>query len=126
MAYERPVYSTYTLPAATISSAATLLRIVGPKGMTGVLAGISAVITTEATGSDTELRVGVSGDADKFGTLTVPASAVGTAHNGADLSPADENLLPVDTTVLIATDGGGTAGAADIAVTVGWFKATDV
>lgn len=124
MAYHDPVYATYTLTAETIDTAATLHSIIGPAGHTGVLIGIGAVVTTSTTAAATELRVGTTGDADKFGTLSVPVATAGpaAAYNDATISSVDDNLLPADTAVLIATDGGCTAGAADITVTVAWFK----
>jgi len=43
------------------------------------------------------------------------------ASNGATISNIDANLMPADTAVLIASDGGSNAGAADVVVTIAWF-----
>lgn len=122
MSYENPVVSTYTLPAATVSTAADLLSVMGPEGHRGILLGIGAVVTTDTTVAATELRVGDSGDADQYGTLSVPVATAGNGYNAATISAVDDNIMPADTAVIISTDGGSTAGAADITVTIAWFK----
>jgi len=123
MAYHNPVYTTHTLSAQSIVTAGTLLSVVGPKGKQGRLVGIGAVVTTSTTGAATELRVGSATTADKYGTLSVPVATAGAdaAYNDATINDVDSNLMPADTAVLIATDGGCTAGAADISVTIAWF-----
>ena len=121
MAYHDPIHATYTLPAATISGAATLLTVVGPAGKVGRLEGISAAITTDTTVAATELRVGDAGDADQYGTLSVPVATAGNVYNAATISATDDNVMPADTAVVIASDGGSTAGAADIAVYIAWY-----
>lgn len=121
MAYHDPVYSTYTLPASAIATAGTKLTVAGPRGKVGRLVAIAAALTAATTGAATELRVGTAGTADKYGTLSVPVSAIGTAHNNATLAAADANLMPADEAVVIASDGGSTAGDADLAITIAWF-----
>lgn len=121
MAYYNPIYTTYTLPAATLSSAATLYTFAGPSGKTGVLVDISASVTTETTTAATAVSVGTSSDTDAYGVLSVPAAAAGNTYNGATISTGDDNLITADSEVVIATDGGCDAGAADLAVTLAWF-----
>lgn len=121
MAYDKPVHATYTLAAKDISSAATLMTVVGPKGKQGRLMGITTALTTATTGAASEIRVGNGSDADKFGTLSVPVAAIGSVANDATINAVDDNLMPADTAVVIASDGGSTAGAADIAVHIAWF-----
>lgn len=124
MAYHNPIYSTYTLPASAISSAGTKLSVTGPRGHTGALIGISAVVTTNTTTAASEVRVGTASAHSKYGTLSVPVATAGAdaVFNDADINPVDANLMPADTTVLIASDGGSDAGAADLTVTIAWFK----
>lgn len=124
MAYHDPIYETAVVPAAAIATAGTLATLIGPKGYTGRLVSIGAVVTTDTTAAATELRVGTSGDADKFGTLSVPIATAGpaAAYNNATISDIDTNLMAADTAVVIASDGASTAGAADVKVTVAWFK----
>jgi len=106
-----------------VSTAATLVSVVGPAGKVGRLEGIGAVVTTSTTSAATELRVGSASDADAYGTLSVPIATAGAAaaYNSATISDIDANLMPADTAVLIASDGGSTAGAADVVVTIAWF-----
>lgn len=122
--YNQPVTSTYTLKAATISAAATLLTVIGPRGHKGRLVGIGAVVTTSTTVAASTLTVGTAADGDKFGTLSVPVATAGpaAAYNDATISSIDTNLMAADTAVVIASAGGSTAGAADITVTIDWFK----
>jgi hypothetical protein len=111
----------YTLVAATISSAANLLSIMGPPGKSGILRSMSVVLTTATTDATTELRVGDAGDADQFGVLSVPIASIGAGQNDLTVYGGRENIMPKDTAVIIATDGGCTAGAADIVVVIDWF-----
>lgn len=124
MAYNQPTTSTYTLRAATISSAATLLTVIGPRGLKGRLVGIGAVVTTSTTDAATLLTVGTAADGDKFGTLSVPVATAGAAaaYNNPTITAIDSNLMAADTAVVIATNGGCTAGAADVTVTIDWFE----
>jgi len=123
MAYNEPIYVTTTLRAATLSTAATLASIVGPRGKVGRLESISAVVTTSTTDAATQLRVGSAADADKYGILAVPVAAAGpaAAYNAATIYSVDANLMPANTAVVIATNGGCTAGAADVTVVTAWF-----
>lgn len=121
MAYENPTIIGYTLTAATVSTAATLLTVQGPSGKIGRLVDISAVLTTGVTTAATELRVGDAGDADQYGILSLPVASAGVGYNGATVYQTDTNFIPADTNVIIATDGAGDAGAADIVVTIAWF-----
>jgi hypothetical protein len=123
MSYANALTCSYLIPAATLSTAATLASIIGPRGKVGVLKGIGAVVTTNTTVAATELRVGDVGDADQYGILSVPVATAGpaAAYNEATLYPSNTNLMPADTAVVIATDGGCTAGAADVMVTIDWF-----
>lgn len=121
MAYHDPIYTTHNLQAATVSTAATLARIVGPRGKVGRLESITAVVTADTTVAATELRVGTAADADKFGTLSVPVAVTGNGYNNATIANIDTNPMPANDVVLLATDGGSTAGAADISVTIAWY-----
>tara|TARA_R110000765_G_scaffold195825_7_gene301305 strand:+ start:6975 stop:7340 length:366 start_codon:yes stop_codon:yes gene_type:complete len=121
MAYHDPIYTTHTLKAQSIATAATMLSVVGPRGKVGRLESVSAVVTTGTTDAATELRVGTAADADKFGTLSVPVATAGNGYNNATIANIDTNPMPANDVVLIATDGGCTAGAADISVTIAWY-----
>jgi len=124
MAYNNPISASYTVAAATISTAATLLTIIGPKGYKGRLAGIGGVVTTSTTDAATVIAVGSASDADKYGTLSIPVATAGAsaAYNNATISDIDDNIMPADTAVLLSTGGESTAGAATITVYIDWFK----
>ena len=123
MAYDNPIHQTITLPGAAISASGTLVSAIGPAGKVGRLESIGAVVSTSTTAAASELRVGTASDADAYGTLSVPIATAGAAaaYNAATISDIDANLMPADTAVLIASDGGSTAGAADVVVTIAWF-----
>ena len=126
--YDAPIHSTYTLKAATVSAAATLLSVVGPAGKQGHLVGMSAVVTTSTTVAATALSVGITGTLGKYGSLSVPIATAGpaAAYNAmTSLTTGATNgsavLIAADTAILLSSDGGSTAGAADITVTIAWF-----
>ena len=121
MAYYNPTNQTYTQPGSSISTAGALLTVVGPAGKVGRLESISAVVTTNTTAAASEVRVGTAADADVYGILSVPIATAGSAHNGATIYDIDVNQMPADTAVVIASDGGSTAGAADVTVTIAWY-----
>jgi hypothetical protein len=121
MAYHNPIYATYNLDTKTLSSAATLYTISGPKGKKGVVTGVSVGLTTATTVEPTIVSVGTAGDTDKYAALSVPVASIGTTHNNASILTGDDNLIPADSAVVVATDGGSTAGAGHVAVTIAWF-----
>ena len=118
---EKYISSTYRFPAAALNSAAALGRIVGPKGKTGRLMGVAAVITTNVTTDPSGVRIGTGAAHSKYGTLSVPVATAGNAANDAVINPVDDNLIPADSVVLVATDGAAAAGAADLLVYIDWF-----
>lgn len=119
--YDQPFRKTYTIPASAIDTAGVKLQIVGPKGLQGRLSDISAVITVDTTVAVTSIEVGTVADADKFGTLSVPIGVAGVLANAFVDLTTDDNLIPADTVVEISSDGGATAGDADLSVTIDWF-----
>lgn len=121
MAYHDPVYATYTIPTADLTSEATLLSVVGPAGKQGRLVGITGVVTTGVTVAASTVTVGTAGDGGAYGTLTVPVSSAGEVANDPAVTAVDDNLMPADTAVVIATGGEATAGAADLAVHIAWY-----
>lgn len=124
MAYNNPTTTTHNRSAATISTAATLMTIMGPRGMKGRLVGIGATVTTSTTDAATLLKIGSATDDDKYGTLSVPVATAGAAssYNNATIFDVDDNIIPANTPVIVSTNGGCTAGAADVAVIIDWFQ----
>lgn len=122
MNYDLPTHISYTLPASAIDTIGTKLSILGPRGKVGHLVAMSAVVTTATTVAVSVINVGITGTLDKFGSLTVPVgAAIVTVANNPTISTTDANQIPADTAVLISSDGGSTAGDADVSVTIAWF-----
>ena len=121
MAYDNPTSVTYTLENATISAAAVLLHLVGPAGKQGRIVDIGFVTTTATTGAATELRVGTVADPDAYAVLSVPIQAINAVTTDATVYLTGHNLMPAGTYFQVASDGGSTAGAGTIIVTIDWF-----
>ena len=119
MSYSNPHTCTYRFPAATLSSAATVGRLIGPSGKSGRIVDMGVVVTTGVTVADCTVTAGTEADTDAYGSLTVPIGAANTAANGATLTST--TTLPADTVVAIAAGGECTAGAGDILVTIDWY-----
>lgn len=120
--YDLPLSITYTIAAAAIDTAsADLLSVAGPAGMSGRVDSIVAVNTAAVTGAASLIRVGDDSDNDKFATLSVPVSADNAVTNNFTGLTTDDNLIPADSRVIISTDGGATAGDANLFVTISWF-----
>lgn len=117
MSYDNPITAVYRFPAAAVASAATMGTITGPSGKAGRIEDVAYVVTTSTTVAATAITVGITGDTDKFFTQSIPVASAGAVGNGGTYV-AD---VTADTAVLITSDGGCTAGAADLLVTVSWF-----
>ena len=118
MAYDNPERKTYSLAASAIATAGGKLTIVGPKGKDGRVSSVEAVITTATTDAATLIRVGDSATTAEYATLSVPIGAAAIAANEPVIVDVE---IAADAVIYVNSDGGCTAGAADIAVTVDWF-----
>ena len=118
MSYSNPTSCTYRFPAATLSSAAIVGRIVGPAGMTGRLVDVASVVTTGVTVAAVTVDVGTTGAVASAGTATIGISSANAVDNGAVL--VEEHVLAADTVVEVSANGECTAGAADLLVTIDW------
>ncbi|MGR9117429.1 MAG: hypothetical protein ACU85E_16900 [Gammaproteobacteria bacterium] len=115
--YDNPQTICYRFPAAAIASAATMGIFTGPSGKKGRVTDLAYVVTTGVTVAAAAITVGITGDTDKFFTQSVPvASANAVGNGGTYVAEVD-----ADTAVLVTSDGGCTAGAADLLVTVDWY-----
>lgn len=121
MAYNAPIYTTHNVNAATLSSAGELMQIAGPSGKQGRVVDVTCVVTTGVTVAANDITVGTITDADAFATLTVPISSADAVANGATILTDDDNLIPADSAVIVATDGACTAGAGSVTVVIAWF-----
>ena len=120
--YDKPLRETYFLAAVDISPTIVLASVVGPKGRKGRIVNFSYVLTTAVTVADNVLTVGPNADASPV-TLTqaFTGSAIGANDAITNAQAYAHVELAADTNVEIASDGGCTAGAADIALTVEWY-----
>ena len=119
--YDNPLRMVYQIDAATVSSAADLLKVAGPKGMEGRLVAITTVVTTGVTVAASDIDVGDGTTGDKFGTLVLPISAADAVANDPTILTSDDVTIPADSLVVISTDGAATAGAVNVSVVIDWF-----
>lgn len=118
--YDQPIFATYSLSAANLSSAGVRKTVRGPLGRAGRVLGIVARVTTGVTVAASTVTVGANGEADPA-TLSVPVSGVGAFAQSTQANTEGKAELPADTDIEIATGGEATAGAADLDVIIGWF-----
>jgi len=121
--YDRGIVETYRFPAATLSAAAVVGRFIGPAGKVGRIVNVFHVVTTDVTVAAAAVTVGANGATSPL-SHTVPVSAAGAAvaiPRATVRARASTAELPADTVIEVASDGGPTAGAADLVVTVNWY-----
>ena len=120
MSYSNGFTATYHLNAQAVGSAATL-KLTGPQGAQGRLIAMSSVVTTVLVGaSPAVITIGSSGDADAYGTHTIPAAAAVDTITGSFVRGID-NRVDTDGEVVINLDGGPTSGNASITVLIHWY-----
>jgi len=119
MSYSNPQTMLYRFPAATVSAAAIVGRIISPAGKSGRLVDIGFVTTTDTTVAICTIDVGLTADVDAFGTLSVPIQAAAAVTNG--MTRGTDNDIPADTVVEVSANGECTAGAGDILVAIDWY-----
>ena len=112
---------TYRFPAAAIAAAGVLGRVIGPAGRRGRVIGAEYVVTTGITGAASAITVDTN--AGLTGPFTFDAEVAGVNSGGvasaAELKAGAE--LPADTVIEVQTDGGASAGAADLVITIQWY-----
>jgi len=130
--YDNALRETYRVKAATVSGAAVVDSFIGPAGKVGRIVNVSHVVTTDVTVAAANITVGNNGASNPV-THDIPVSVAGAAEaipaadlkgqvDGTDgLAAGEIALLAADTLVEVASDGGATAGAADLLVTVDWY-----
>lgn len=119
--YDQPLRISYQLNAASVASAADLLKVAGPKGREGRLQAIMTVVTTGVTTAATDIDVGDGTTGDKYGTLVIPVSAADAIANDPTILTGDAIPIPADSLVVISTDGAAAAGAVNLTVVIDWF-----
>lgn len=127
--YDNAEHRTYRFPAVTISAAATIGRLIGPRGKTGRLRGAEWIATTAVTVNPSTVSVRNSGDTNPAGfAIPVTAARAGGSMTdserrdaGEDHTATNEKQLAPDTVVEIASDGRSTSGAVDLVLSIDWF-----
>lgn len=119
MAYSEPKTSVYRFPAAVLSTAAVIGRIMPPAGMAGRVVDIATIVTTGVTVAPSTVQVGVTATPNAYSTLTVPVSSANDGANGA--SGVASHIIPANAVVDVYAGGECTAGAADVLVTIDWY-----
>ncbi|MDT8364295.1 MAG: hypothetical protein RQ714_06570 [Nitrosomonas sp.] len=119
MSYSNPLTAVYRFPAATVSTAAVVGRIVGPKGLSGTVVGIGSVVTTGVTVAASSITVGSASSASAYATAAVPVSGANAVAN--DFTPVANHVIAPDEVVNVAAGGEATAGAADLLVMINWY-----
>lgn len=119
MAYSNPKTAVYRFPAATLSSAAVIGRIMPPEGMQGRVVDVSTIVTTGITVAATTVQIGVTATPNAYSTLTVPVASANSGHNGA--VSVQDHVIPADAVVDVYAGGECTAGAGDVLVTIDWY-----
>ncbi len=120
--YDNADLVTYQLSAASLTSAAVIGRFTGPAGKQGRVAAVTGILTTGVTVAASTLTIGPTG-----GTATanldssVAIAAINTGFSVTNAQIKVGAVIAKDVVSEVATDGGATAGAADIYVTIAWF-----
>jgi hypothetical protein len=119
MSYGNGISALYRFPAAAIASAGVFGRIKGPAGAEGRLISVSSVISTTTTVAASVVSVGNSGDPNAYADHTVPVAAANTGQNA--FTRGVDTRIDADDDVEVSSDGGSTAGAADVLVLIEWY-----
>jgi hypothetical protein len=129
MAYDLPVRVSYSLGSQNFTSAfATALK--PPKGAKGgrvVDIHLQPSVTFTQVTTPGYVRVGTSGDADKYAQLNCGAAAATDAYNMSDggtwgetIDLVRDSITQVEV-VTVAPTGGTPAGTGIVTVVVDWF-----
>lgn len=119
--YDQPIQISYRFAALTLSAAATIGRLSGPSGRSGRVLGITGVVTTGTTVAATLVTVDTVAGLTTPASVSVPVLSANAVFGSTQANTEGADELPADTEIILVTDGGCTAGAADVTVTVGWY-----
>jgi len=119
--YDSALEVSYRFPAVAVDTAAVGGRFIGPAGKVGRVKSITSINTTETTAAASVVTVDTNAGITTPATLTIPAqvAALGASATKAVIEASTE--LPADTVVEVSSDGGSTAGDADVVVVVAWY-----
>ncbi len=127
--YDNALQTQHDAAAADLSSAGTILTFGGPAGRYGRILDVTLDVTTALTVADTLIDIGESGgDVDaqlEDWLLEFTGSAIGdrlAPNRDNTVVALDEGVdINPDVDTIVQTDGGSTAGAADVRVLVAWW-----
>ena len=120
--FDNPITVTYAVAGHPVDGAGTnALVFRGPPGARGVLRQLSVVITVATTVAVSLVRLGITGDLDRFASLTVPVGAALVAA-GLGKTDMDNIYIDADTNILLNDDGNATAGDVDIVAVIDWER----
>jgi len=111
----------YRFAAATLTAAAVVGRLIGPAGKIGRVTSLTSIVTTGVTVAAAVVDVDTVAGITTPVTLTVPISSANAGASATKAVVDASTELPADTVVQVSSDGGPTAGAADLVVTVTWY-----
>jgi len=119
--YDSGLEISYRFPAASLTSAAVVGRFIGPAGKVGRVKSVSSIVTTGVTVAAAVVDVDTVAGITTPVATTIPISSAnaGLSATKAEIDASTE--LPADTVVQVSSDGGPTAGAADLVVVVNWY-----
>lgn len=131
MAYDLPVRVSYCFPVHDFGAGAGAHAVKPPKGKKrGNVVDIQLFNITETFTQDTTpayVRLGTSGDADKYAELNCGAAAATNAYNLSDAGSINsvidltaDSITQVEVT-FVAPTGGTPAGIAAVAVVIDWY-----
>lgn len=118
---EHIIHASYQF-TQTLSSANTA-RLIGPKGKIGTIKSIDILCTTGLTGTAGLLSIGVSGDAARFATHTLPNTSASERVDGLETINRVNGLqtrIGPDDVVELTNTADPTAGAGIIFINIDW------
>lgn len=121
MSYSDPIQETIRLDAAAVAGGGVLKTFFGPRGKTGRILAFHGRTTTAFTVADSVVSIGPNAASKFDSTIEFTGSGIGDQLVATDAEMAAAQNLPADTAIEISSDGGSTAGAADLVVVIGWF-----
>jgi hypothetical protein len=122
MSYSNGIQTSHTIVGMDFTGAAAEdLVLAGPKGLTGRVTSIVALVTTDVTVAASSINVGISGgDLDAYATAPVAIAAADAVTGNVVAAGASGNRIPADTKFAISNGGGSTAGVGNVTVTIEW------
>lgn len=147
MSYDNPIKTRYYMPSSAYGATAAQVKIIGPKGMKGIVRDIEFIPTADCVGTTTvpEIAVGATAGAAEYARFRL-GTAVGTGYTSAQGTRRARALtnanppptltdfaahvlletasIPADTNVFlsgVAGVGGSPAGTFSAYVDIEWF-----